>query len=434
MRHFYLLICILLKAGFSFCQTDLTDFKITEEKTGIPVRFCYVIVKGTTFSAQSDEYGNVHIKAGFQDTLVLYQLGYFTKKTTLHEIIKNNRTVSLKQKNIILDEIAISATQTTTLQADNNTLFLGFDFYDDFILAHVNKGKRYNSIFLMDTDGNKIFEISPALISKGLFKDCFGNLHLVTDDSIYQVYYNYKSITLLNPFPIADYYRVLKPCECNDGHSYIFKINQYRSLKNAYYLFDDQKHQELIATVADSNAIKGFNADYDINYFLFKRRKGEGYNTSLSELNNNIDKLREELILSADYNNLLRPVESEIKKVDSVFVLFDYTHKHITVFSKKGKKLTDFDLNKNVAVVPKMYYDDDLRHIIFSEKNKKGNLILYRFDVVNNTFTHRFELDGFNFIKDFKVKNGYLFFIYKDRSSAIVKNKIIREPVVWKKL
>lgn len=432
MKRFYLVICILLKTASAFCQEELFHFKIEDEKSSLPIRFCYVVVKGSSISSQTDEKGDVTIKAGFADTLVIYQLGYYTTKTTLHEIIKHKQVVLLRPKNLVLDEVVVNAMKTNTLQADNNTTFVDFDFYDDFILALANKGKKHNSILLLDMDGKKISESNPSIASEKVFKDCFGNIHLLCKDSIYQVYYDYNKLRLLSPFPISDYYQVLKPCECNNGHNYIFKISQYRNLKNAYYLFDEQQHKQLIATIADSSAIKGFNMDFDINYFLSRRRNGLGYNTSVSELNKHIDQLREELVLPEEYTNLLRPVDSEAQKVDSVFVLMDYTHKVMTVFSETGIKLKDLSLSKDIDILPKMYYDGDQREIIFAAQNKSGLLTLYKFDMSKSKYTHQFTVNNFYFIKGLKIKGGNLFFIYKDRSSDMVRKKIVKEPIVWR--
>lgn len=434
MRHFCLLTCILLKAGLVFCQEGLFQFKIKDEQNGLPIRFCYVVVKGSFVSSQSDENGDVSIKTYATDTLVIYQLGYHTRKTTVSQITDNKLIVLLRPKNLTLEEVVVNASKTNTLQADNNTTFVDFDFYDDFILALTNKGKKYNSIMLLDMDGKRISENTPALASEKVFKDCFGNIHLICKDSIYQVYYDYNKLSLLRAFPISDYYQVLKPCECNNGHHYIFKIHQYRNLKNAYYMFDDKQHRKLIATIADSNAIKGFNMDFDINYFLSKRRQGQAYGTSVSELNKHIDKLREELVLPAEYANLLRPVDSEAQKVDSFFVLIDYTHKSLILFSESGIKLKELNLNKDINILPKMYYDGEQREIIFSSKNKSGILTLYKFDIAKNKYTHQFIVKDFYFINQMKIKGGNLFFIYKDRSTDMGKHKIVKEPIVWKAL
>lgn len=432
----YAIVVVCLSSLSLFSQNETIHFKIFDDKTKTPIQFGFVLIKGENISSQSDEFGKVSIKAKANDTLVIYQLGYNLKKTTPLDIDKNNHIVLLKSKNLTLDEVVIKSTKIDTIQANNNTIFLDFDFYDDFILALVDKGGKYNYLQLLDLEGNKMSEKKLSIKSETIFKDCFENNHLLTTDSVFQIYYDYKNIILLNPFPISNYYGLLKPCECYHGNKYIFKSKQYRDLKNSYTMYDEHKKgvKQVIATVSDSTAIKGFNMDYDINFFLEKRRRGLGYETSVDEITKHIDELREALPLTSDYTNLLRPIDSEIKKIDTNFVLFDYTNKIVYEFSIDGilnskNTLIGFD-----DIKPKLYIDYDAKSFIFSEMNKNGIVTLFKYDIHKNVFTHKFELENYYFIKKFKVKGDHIYFLNKDKTSDLVKIKILKENISWKKL
>jgi hypothetical protein len=431
-----LLLFLLSGPLAMYAQKAAIHFTVTDKATGEPIGLCFVVVQGKKASAQSDEKGAVEIKATSEDTLVIFQVGYFLQKKNVAQIVADGNSVQLVPKSRMLDEVTVKADRTDTLQNDNPYFFLDFDFYDDFILALVNKGKKFNTLWLLDLNGDKITEKQLSIKAESLFRDCFGNIHLLAKDSIYQVYYNYRSLSLLKPYPISSYYNFLKPCECYSGTTYIFKIKHYRNLKNSYYLYNDQKNRkkELLVCVADSSAIKGFNQDYDINYFLEQRRKGYGYRTSVAEINKNIDKYREELVLPAEYNNLLRPVESQMVTTDTAFILFDYTNRFIYTFSQEGKMSDKDPLADFSAVSPKLYFDYDTKTIIFSALNNAGVLTLYRYDPSGNAFTHSFVLKDFYYIRHFKVKENNLYFIYKDKSAEITRTKIIKKSISWKKL
>ncbi|MBK8367139.1 MAG: hypothetical protein IPL10_06900 [Bacteroidetes bacterium] len=432
----YTISFLFLSSLSLFSQNEIIHFKIFDDKTKTPIQFGFILIKGENISSQSDEFGNVSIKAKALDTLVIYQLGYDLKKTTAFDIEKNNHIVLLKSKNLTLDEVIINSSKIDTIQATNNTIFLDFDFYDDFILALVDKGGRYNYLQLLDLDGNKISQKKLSVKSETIFKDCFENIHLLTTDSVFQIYYDYKNIILLNPFPISNYYGLLKPCECYHGNKYIFKTKQYRNLKNSYTMYDENKKgtKQIVAIVADSLAIKGFNMDYDINYFLEKRRRGLGYETSMDEIKKHIDELREDLPLSSDYLNLLSPIESEMKKIDTNFVLFAYTNKLVYEFSFDGKLNSKNTLIGFDDIKPKLYIDYDAKSFIFSEMNKNGIVTLFKYDISKNVFTHKFELENYYFIKKFKVKGDHIYFLNKDKTSDLVKTKILKENISWKRL
>lgn len=430
-RPVYILLTFLLISTFSFSQKEALKFQIIDENKKDPIQFCYVVIKGKNISSQSDENGNVSILAKSLDTLVIYQLGYYLKKVTPGDITKNQNLVLLAAKSITLDEVIVRSRTIDTLQKNNEIVFLDFEFYDDNLLTLINKGKKYNSLLLLEKNGNKVSELPLKVKAETLFKDCFDNIHLISDDSVYQIYYNYQALALLKPYPIESYYNFLRPCECYHGNKYIFKVKHYKELKNTYCLYDEDKKQ-IIACVADTLAIKGFNMDYDIRYFLSKRRQGAEYATSVSEINKNIDKYREEVALSPDYANLLRPVESEIKKIDTNFVLFDYTNKFRYSFSLGGKLNSKASLNNFAGISPKLYIDHDSQNYIFTSTSENDALTLFKYDKIKNAFTHKFELKEFYSIRKFKIKENCLYFINKDK--YLGKTKIIKEYINWQTL
>jgi len=427
---------ILLATANTFGQNKQLTIHILDEQTKDPIQFCFAIVKGKNNSAQSDEHGLIIIPLEANDTLVIYQLGYYIKKIATSDVTKNNNLVLLKSKIITLNEISIKSSKRDTLQANNNVVFLDFDFYDDYILALINKGGKHNSVLILNMNGVSISEKKLSINSETIFKDCFENIHLITKDSSYQIYYNYQHVNLLEPYSISAFNSFLKPCECYNGNNSIFKITHYKKLKNTFILYDNksQNNKQIIACISDSEAIKGFNMDYDINYFLSQRKSGIDYKTSASEINNHIDQLREQVTLPFDYANLLKPVESEIKKIDSTFILIDYSHQLISTFSTNGKLINTIFLNSLKEMIPKLNIDYDTQNLIFSKLNNKGILILYRFDKNKNKLTHQFELKSFYFIKKIKIKANNLYFINKDKSSSMTKSKIIKELIIWQPL
>ena len=431
MNRLLLIFIFLFTSTIIFAQNAPFRFKVLDEKTNEAISYCYLVVKGKSTSVQADQAGMIAVRIEMTDTLVIYQVGYFLKRIAASEIIKN--MVFLKSKNLVLEEVTITSRNIDTLQNNNNIVFLDFDFYDDFILALVNKGKKRNVLWLLDLNGNRIVEKVLNIKTEIIFKDCFENIHLISDDSLYQIYYDYQNISLLPPFHISSYNNFLKPCECHHGNSTIFKAKTYRQLKNTYWLYNN-KEKTIMASVADSSAIRGFNMDYNINYFLGIRRQGMGYGTSVTEIYKNIDKYREELVLPQSYTSLLSGVESELKRIDSNFVLFDYTNNLRYTFSMKGVLLERIDLNNFSKISPQLNIDYDSKNYIFSSLNQKGELCLYKYDQNKNNFTHKYEIGNFYFIKNFKIKENFIYFINKEKGGDFTKTKIIKKFIVWTKI
>ncbi len=423
---------LLFIASPVFSQTNLT-FLVKDKSTNQPVTFCAVIVQGLKANSQSNDFGIVKINVEQNDTLIIYQLGYQRLKLPVAEIAASNYTVYLTPKNVLLDEVKVVYKRVDTFMAKNNTTFLDFEFYNDDILAMTNKGGKKNTLVLLDINGNQIAEKKLTVESEDLFRDCFGNIHILTTDSVYQVYYNYKELVIFPAYHINSYTSLLKPCECHHGPKLIFRLTSYKSLKNNYVMFDSRNSDRTdIACVADSVAIKGFNLDFDIKYFLAARRRGQGYLTSVDEITKHIDQLREEIDLPFEYQNLLRPVRSEMLKADSSFILMDYTNKAVHHFNLRGKKSGEFKMPEIQGWSEKLYADSDTRKFYFvSPQQGKLKIILY--DPKTNKLTHSTEITGFSYIPHFVFHDGELFFLYRSTSNGFAR-KIMRYKLNWSKM
>ena len=416
-----------------FSQNDIARFYVKDKNTKEPISFCYVVVKGKNSSSVSDEQGLVKIKAKPDDTLVIYQFGYLLKKNTMSQITLSGGTVLLEKKNIQLDEVTVTAKAVEIFREKDNTVYIDFEFYDDLVLCLINKGNKFNTLLLSDKNGETIAEARLKVDCEKLYKDCFNNIHLITADSIYQVYYDYQRIHLLPPFSISNYYSLLQPCQSFYNDTYIFKTKLYKNLKADYTYYNEtaQTRKKMIC-VADSVAIRGFNMDYDINYFLNLRRKGLGYPYSVGEINKHIDQLREEIALPASYASLLRPLESEVRRIDTNFILFDYTNKEIYRFSMSGDLHSKSKLMKFETIKPGILIDTEAPNYVFSEQNKStGILNLYRYDHLKNRLSHKFVLSNFHYIQNYKIKENYIYFIHIKRTSHDVKTKLVKVPLRW---
>ena len=187
--------------------------------------------------------------------------------------------------------------------------------------------------------------------------------------------------------------------------------------------------------MADSEAISGFNMDFDIMYFLGQRRKGAGYAYTVTDLHKNLDKFREELALPFEYTNLLRPVESELKLIDTTLLLFDYTNSNVYHYTRNGDFICKKVLQNFPSLLPKLNYDKEAGTVILTSlNNRTGLLSLYRYNPGTQTLTHKFTIEDFHYIKNFQIKENYLFHINREKTNQQTNTKLVKLPIVWQKM
>lgn len=434
-RLFFCALVILFSSSLSGQITEYT-IHIVDQAALEPLFQSYALVKGKNISALSDENGRLTIKAQSADTLVIYQSGYQLKRIRVTDLSRNNFRIGLTRKSISLEEVTVTSNKITRMREQDFTVFLDFQFYDDLILALINKGGKYNSLLVLDEFGNTQAELPLRVKSEKLFKDCLDNIQVITADSVYQVYYNYHTIRLLAGYPISDYYQNIAPCECQLGNSYIFKEVRYQNLRNTYWFYDARTsiYEQLVA-VADSLSVRNFEMDFDIQYFLAIRRRGAGYAYRVSDLNKYIEKFREELALQDDYLSTLKPMESEFRKLGNQFLLFDYTHHQLSYFSHKGKLEKRVSLPDLKGIYPKVYIDPDNNTCVFTERNRNtGALKLYKYDSQTNALRQQFKLPDYTFVQNYKVKGNYLYFIAKIRERDDIKTKLVKVLIEWERI
>jgi len=354
-------------------------------------------------------------------TLIAFQYGYSTAQYTL----KKNKpvTIVLQSKSVNLQEIEIAATKTETIQAKNNTIFLAFEFYDNLIVALVNKGNNYNTIQVLNDDGSIVKEKRAPEGVENMMTDCFGNIQLFSATQSHQFYYDYQDITYLPPYPIEEFNTKVLPCQCVFGNYYYFKEVYHRKLKNRYFyisknnLFD----RKVITTVMNKSASDAFDKDYGVKYFLDQRKKGSGYGMSVDEIMARLEELQENVPLDPDYVFRMTPAESELVKRDSFLLVIDYSNKLIKRYNFLGKYLKQDTLHLN-SIHPRSIVDLDT-HKMYFITDKKGAFVLYDYNMYENSL-RKIPIEGFNFIKNLRCRNGYLYFLDRDLANVNTYFKI----------
>lgn len=411
----YILLLCLGVASTMEAQTSYTiSGKVTDAATQQALPFAAVMLKGTFISTETNAAGEFTIAVTDKShTLIVFQYGYTTKEQMVGASKQKDLLISLQAKAYNLTEIVVRDKRTDTLQANNHTEFLAFEFYDNFLVALVDKGKRYKLVQLLDESGKVIREHKAPEGANALFKDCLGNVQLLSKDSSYQFYYNYETIEFLEPYSLALFDRTLRPCQCILGDTYYFKEVRYKNLKNTYYLINkyDLHKKSLFTTVENTDAINAFNTDYDLNYFLAQRRKGFGYGMQVEDIKLRIDELREDLPLSPDYLFRLNPIKSDLLKLDSTLLVVDYTHRTLFHHHASGTLLKTDSLHLQGAS-PFVVQDADLQKLYFV-KESNGLMSLYEY---RQPFTNpkALVIEGYRFIRNVRCRNGVLYFLNRN--------------------
>jgi len=424
MRIILLITLIFARLALMDAQEITILGKIRDNDSQKPVPYAVVLIKGTKVSVNADENGYFELKSkSLPVTFVIFNFGFFTEEMAVNN--KEPIIINLMRKEFLLNEVNIVANKIDTFQANNRTVFLAFEFFDNLTVALINKGGKNNIVQVMDEQGKILKEKKAPNGVESMYKDCLGNIQLLSDLYFYQFFYNYEDIIFMEKFEIGDFYSKVYPCQCVFGNYFYFREIFYKNLKHRYFYVSksNRTDRRLIGEIFDKGLIDMFNKDYDINYFLAQRRSGAGYSTSVDELSKHLEELRESVPISQSYAGKLIPAESEMVKRDSCLLLIDYTNKHFLKYNFLGKLIEKDTIRLN-QLVPKSLVDVDNNNLYIVTESK-GKITLHDY-TQSKISIKKIPIDEFVFIKNLRCRNGYLYFLYRNPLEQNTNPKIYK--------
>ncbi|MBN1197880.1 MAG: carboxypeptidase-like regulatory domain-containing protein, partial [Bacteroidales bacterium] len=230
-KYGYTFICFLL-----FCltgspvgaqQPSMFFFgKVVDRETRQPVSSVNIRFTGTESGSSTNDKGEFSF---FIDTIPVYMivshLGYETQRIWLDNT-SSSITVMLRPQAAMLKEVEIKAVnEPLPFFKDRHYSVLDFEADSSRIYLIVYRYRLAQSeLICMSYTGDTLTRSGPlAIRPKELFRDCMGNVHLLTTDSAYQIFRNSERLILLYPNEIKRFRLSLQDCVASAGDLLYFK-------------------------------------------------------------------------------------------------------------------------------------------------------------------------------------------------------------------
>ncbi|MDI1355519.1 MAG: carboxypeptidase-like regulatory domain-containing protein [bacterium] len=428
MRQFVVVIGIILSAS---AAAQSLSGRVFDRKTKAPIANCLVLLKGKLNNTVTDQRGkfNLMLPEKEQDIkLVFTVLGYSNAEFNLSSYTSD--TFYLSQKSIELKEIVISANKKMIVNKKSDDFVLDFDLLNGNVLL-LMAGPQHNILKLVDENGENMSRLPVNKNAERLDYDCLGNLQLYSADSSWQIYYDFEKLNALHPFSSVASNDVLSGCVCSDGLNYYFQKCTYKNLRTEYFyynVFDRGKRHSLVQ-FEDSQKVKIFQHDFDLDYFL-KARRGSGYTLyaePIAQMKEHLEQYREQVPLTWQYSKLLGKVETQMLRVDTTVYLFNFTDSLTYKVENNGKvePFSKLILLRTNNIHKKVFADGDYKHTYMATFDN-SKLALLKFDVRNGKELTKTEIDNVPFFpKKILVQNGSVYFLQKNLAEQQVY-KLVR--------
>ncbi len=288
----------------------------------------------------------------------------------------------------------------------------------------------------VDFEGRTLQELPLKHPCKNLFKDCFGNLHALSQDSAFQIEKN----QIKYRFALRQFFSLLRPCVV-DTYRFLYLgslSNFNQKIEYTKVCKATSERQPLISVMDEKQA--AFNKrfykedilglDKAVNYnpgglagIKWRERRENTSNTmkngSLDISEDEIDAL---LNTSDDWKKqyfggvLCRPTYQPLKRINGSLYLFNHLENKVIRFDLDGNQL---------AEIPTRYAKDDnawANEIIVNEEETRcfakflntGIVTLKEIDLETGTIKNTCKIEQHIFPEKIRIQNNEVYYLYRD--------------------
>lgn len=265
LRGLFLITCTFGISGI-FAQEVYVQGKIIDAETGEPVIAAHIIKPdGTgTYSGQNGRFG-VTVDA-LPVTLRITHISYGESEVQVPDPAPQELVVRLEKEVSMIGEVQVAAEKLRILseQDDYTIQDFAFDRKNMWMIGYLNNQANKGRLWLTTWFGDTISSL-PVRAPEKLFRDVFGNVHLVMRDSVYQLYAHEDSIMLVYSASVRAFESTMTPIKAGFAGKLVYQtfLEGEEGLHTYYYDGEDQQPHYL-ACIRDT--LEESRQEYDHVY------------------------------------------------------------------------------------------------------------------------------------------------------------------------
>jgi hypothetical protein len=395
------------------CQSQNPGFvlkgRVFDSKTKAPVSNASIYVNESRNGTTSAADGSYELKVPKTPAIVVISCVGYTRQYFTFTIPQTaSFEVPLEPSLFEIPEVLVTAKRTPVSISDKQDIYVvDYDFYDNHIILLGNPGKRsaQTLLVMMDRMGKRILK-KEIRQGTNLYRDPFNNLHLLTADTAYQVFFDGKDIKLLYPCDKKEFL---------DAFPEFLEIYQGKIILRQY-AFDDQALMYYFYNPADTT-IQRFWAE--ATPAIYRKVDGlmssiritpNGKSTSQFDLFN----ADERFIKMAYY----APIFCPLQIIRDTLYIFNFTNGTIETYGPRG-----FPLDTPTAITfhtsddwQKRLYNDRVTGKIYTQFVRNGITELREINLKTGLLKDQvIKIPDFPFISKLMVHDGFLYFLYQEK-------------------
>jgi hypothetical protein len=410
--RFAFIFVLLLVATVVHAQTVFGIVRDSSDNQ--PVPFCNILIKGTMKGTTTAADGSFRLSVdALPVTLVFRFAGYRAEEVVVSDA---NKPVSviLHPVTHYLKEVVIGENLPVCIQSDKAVMAADFEFYDNYILLLTYPDVKTALLTLSDENGNPIRTLPVSGKAQNLYRDAFGKVHVQSADSSWQVYYDYEKLQLLDAVSMMNFEWQLYPSKLYTAGRLYFQLYHYHDQRCVYTTAVNGK-MTYFHYACDTNGVQYIQRKYDIRYFLDKRKRGEGYQTSVRYIKSHLQMYQEQIFPDVEDKTFLHALNAPLVLHDNAVWIFQFADNIAIRFDEKQNP---------VDTVPLTFHHeqgwqgnilrDEITDDLYTLYVVDGITQIILLDPVTLREKSRSTIDNFPFIRKLLIRNGVAYFLWRN--------------------
>ncbi len=409
MKTLYTLGFLISSFLFISAQSQKLNLygRISDSVSDSAIYNANIRINDSNVGTSSDKNGKFSLAINaFPLKICISHISYEEQSFILYEHPGEGLDIHLNPSFKLIREVIISSEKVKNLTKDNLFAVNDFEIFGQHLLMLVydyNFSKEKNPwLVLINSNGDTICKTFTGK-DGSFFKDCTGQIHLLTQNEAWQIFISNNSITLAHPSEISAFTKAMEPCIASIGSNYFLKKYSHgQQVLNYIIASTVDSSYENMRIIADNAGLK----------MLVSRNRffAMGANPPTDA-----DLRFEEMCFTG-------PVFAPLYKLGKNILIFNFVDSKLEFYSEQGIHQKDIPINfhKNPCWKEEIISDERCEKV-YSLFIRDGISTLREINLENGKLMQAIKIPKFKFIEKLKVNDNKLFFLYRKTSSEELK-------------
>ena len=419
-RVLFLLIALLFGLA-AFPQNKISGV-IIDEQTGKVVPDAFIMKKNGV-GVVSDLQGQFSIDlTKIPATLVVSHVSYGQSEIELTEWPEGMLVVRVQKMISNIQEVQVTAAKMRILTEKDDFSLQDFaiDSTNIWMLGYINNRAKFGRLWIANLFGDTLRSI-PVEKPESLYRDIFGNVHLMYDDSCYQLYGTPDTILLYPGFSRRDFRRVIGQIKGYFAGKLIYQTYlPFQEGLHTYYYSQTDSVPRFLSCIRDTTM-------EDIQEYEYVYGHAGSAIAALRDWSASSGRLEAQLRLMSRLENQSSLVYRGVKTPligagNKLYILNLYKDSLLTynsdgtfIDSKSNTFHKELELFKGVGYKDIKYIYDKGSDRVFLLERKETEWILSILDTSTGKIMEKIQLPDFPGMTGITISNNAVYFLYPEK-------------------